>query len=293
VIRRRLLFLAGATVALALAAVGGYVGLERSKPLPEDASGTLVFVSDRDGQDALYVRRLPRGEVRRLAATGETVRDIALSPDGSRLAFTMGGRLGLLPMPRGEIRMLTLGVDAHDAQPSWSPDGRRLVVSSRVGDTRSADLVLLDLETPDGPPARTRLTDTRGLDETSPRFAPDGAHVVFVREEAVFRMSLADGRAQRLTLGLRKYHGPRFLPSGRLLVLWNEGKRYGFEAMDQDGKNKEALHEGTLVFDLAFRPQDAFKPKKRELHLLDARGRFVAVLERSIRSESHSPEWGR
>jgi Tol biopolymer transport system component len=310
--RGRLFFLAGAAGAVLALGLAAYLVMARRDPLPSDATGTLVFVSDRDGQDALYVRRLPEGEARRLTVTGEPVRDVALAPDGSRLAFTMGGRIGLLPLPRGEVRLITLGVAERDAQPSWSPDGTRLVVSSRVGDARSADLVILDLEAPGGTPARTPVTDTRGLDETSPCFAPDGSHLVFVREDAVFRLSLSDGRAQRLTLGLRKYHGPRFLPGGRLLVLWSEGKRFGFEAMDLDGRNQEPLHEGTasygsvapspdgrylaatFVFDLAFRPADALRLKKaREVHLLDARGRFVGVLERAVRSESHSPQWGR
>jgi Tol biopolymer transport system component len=272
--------------------------------------GSLVFVSDREGQDALYLRHLPRGEPRRLVVTGEPVREPALSPDGSRLAFVMGGRIGLVSLPKGELRFVTLGVDHQDAQPSWRPDGRALVVSSRIRGRDAADLVLLDLDTADGKPARTPLTDTRGLDETSPRFSPDGRYVVFVREDGVFRIALADGRAHRLTSGFRRFREPRFLPSGRLLVLWSEGKVYGFETMDIDGRNREALSEGTafyrsaapspdgrylaatFTFDLGFSPRDAFR-KLEEVHLLDARGRFVAVIDRSSRHASHSPEWGR
>jgi Tol biopolymer transport system component len=293
-----------------LAGVAAYFLADRPMPLPADLTGSLWFVSDRDGQDALYVRRLPRGEPRRLVVTGEPVRDPALSPDGTRLAFAMGGRVGLVSLPRGEIRFVTLGVDHQDAQPSWRPDGQALVVSSRVRGRDVADLVVLDLDTPDGKPARTLLTDTRGLDETSPRFSPDGRHVVFVREDGVFRIALADGRAHRLTSGIRKFREPRFLPSGRLLVLWSEGKVYGFDTMDLDGKNRVTLSQGTacyrsiapspdgrylaasFLFDLAFNPRDAFR-KLEEVHLLDAQGRFVAVVERSSRYASRSPEWGR
>jgi len=284
----------------------------RGAPLPADLEGFLVFVSDRDGQDALFVRRLPRGDTRRLAVTGETAREPALSPNDARLAFAMGGRIGLLSLIRGEVRVLTLGIDHRDAEPAFRPDGRALVVSSRERGAAASDLVLLELETADGKPVRTPLTSTRGLDETSPCFSPDGTHVVFVREDGVFRISLADGRIQRLTHGFRKFRKPRFLPSGRLLVLWSEEKRFGIDVMDADGRNGETLSEGTayyrtitaspdgrylaatVTYDLAFRPQDAFRPKKtEEIHLLDARGRFVTVLERSSRYSSHSPEWGR
>ena len=307
---RRRLFGLGVLAAGLAAGLAAYLLLDRETPLPADAAGSLLFVSDREGQDALYIRRLPRGEPRRLVVTGEPVREPALSPDGSRLAFAMAGRIGLVSLPRGEIRFVTLGVDHQDAQPAWRPDGQALVVSSRLRGKDTADLVLLDLQTQDGKPERTLLTDTRGLDETSPRFSPDGRYVVFLREDGVFRIALADGRAHRLTSGFRKFREPRFLPSGRLLVLWAEGKVYGFDTMEIDGKNRETLSQGTafyrsiapspdgrylaatFTFDLAFSPRDAFR-KLEEVHLLDARGRFLAVVERSSRYASHSPEWGR
>jgi len=310
-VTRRKLFGLGFLLAGVLATgLAGFFLVDRPAPLPADVAGSLLFVSDREGLDALYLRHLPKGAVRRLLVTGEAVRDPAASADGSRLAFSMGGRIGLVPLPRGEVRFVTLGVDQHDGQPSWRPDGQALVVSSRARGADTADLVLLELDPKDGKPTRTLLTDTRGLDETSPRFAPDGRHVVFVREDGVFRIALADGRAHRLTSGFRKFREPRFLPSGRLLVLWTEGKVYGFDVMDEDGKNRETLSQGTVfyrslapspdgrylaatfTFDLAFRPQDAFKPRKtEEVHLLDARGRLVAVLEGSARYGNHSPEW--
>jgi Tol biopolymer transport system component len=307
VTRRRLFGLAG-TGALVLVLVGALLLLhDRPPPLPPDLSGTLYFVSDREGMDALFSRHLPGGDAHRLTVTGEAVTDPALSPDGSRLAFAMGGRIGLLPVPRGTVRFATLGVDHRDAQPAWRPDGRALVVSSREQGRDAADLALLDLGTEDGRTMRAPLTRTRGLDETSPCFSPDARHVVFVREDGIFRLSLADGRTQRLTAGFRRYHGPRFLPSGRLLALWTEGKSYGFEAMDGDGKNRETLGEGTVfyrsfapspdgrylaatfAFDLAFRPRDALRKKAGEVRLLDARGRYLTVLERP----GHSPVFGR
>jgi Tol biopolymer transport system component len=308
--RRRLVAL-GAVVFLLIGALALVLD-RRGAPLPTDLGGFLVFVSDREGQDALFVRRLPRGDTRRLTVIGEAVRDPALSPNDARLAFAMGGRIGLLSLIRGDVQFVTLGIDHRDAEPSFRPDGRALVMSSRERGAASGDLVLLELDTVDGKPVRRPLTSTRGLDETSPCFSPDGAHVVFVREDAVFRISLADGRTQRLTHGFRRFRKPRFLPSGRLLVLWSEEKRFGLDAMDVDGRNGETLSEGTayyrsitaspdgrylaatLTYDLAFRPQDAFRPRKtEEIHLLDERGRFVAVLDRSSRHSSHSPEWGR
>lgn len=280
-------------------------------PLPPHLKGLLVFVSDRSGVDSLYARRLPRGEDRRLTATPEPVREPALSPDGSRVAFVMGGRIGLAGVATGDVRILTLGVDWRDASPSWRPDGKALVVSTRRSAGSNAGLHLIDLEGPEGV-ARHPLTQTRGLDDTSPVFSPDGESVVFVREDNLFRVGLADGRTARLTGGFRKYRCPRFIPSGRIVCLWSQEKVYGFEVMDADGRNRETLAQGpvfyrtiapspdalylaaTFTFDLGFRPTQALRLRQtEEVRLLDARGAPVATLERSWRWSSHSPEWGK
>jgi Tol biopolymer transport system component len=284
--------------------------------LPGDVAGAVVFVSDRSGTEALWIRRLPRGQPRPLTTTSEAVREPALSPDGRQVAFAMGGRIGLVSVATGEVRVLTLGVDWQDAAPAWRGDGRALVVTARRPDAQNADLHILDLEPleagREGRPERRPLTETRGLDEASPVFAPDGGAVVFVREDGLFRVSLADGRTVRLTGGLRKFRQPHFLPSGRLLCLWDEEKRHGLDVMDADGKNREAVWQGTVyyrtiaaspdgrhlaatfTFDLRFHPKDALKLRQtEEVRLLDARGGLVAVLERSGRYTNHSPDWGR
>ncbi len=298
---------------LVLLLLGGLVVLRSpSVPLPSDLAGTLVFVSDRSGVESLYLRRLPRGQDRRLTTTSEPVREPALSPDGTRVAFSMGGRIGLVSLASEDVRVLTLGVDWRDASPSWRPDGKTLVVSSRRSDGASAGLHLLDLDSPDEGVARHPLTQTRGLDDQTPVFAPDGLSVVFVREENLFRASLADGRTARLTGSFRRYRHPRFMPSGRMVALWSQDKQYGIDVMDADGRSRETLTEGpvfyrtiapssdgrylaaTFTFDLGFHPTDAFRPRKtEELHLLDVQGRALGALERSWRYANHSPDWGR
>jgi Tol biopolymer transport system component len=267
-------------------------------------------VSDRDGLDSLYLRRLPRGEEWRVTVSAEPVREPALSPDRQQVAFAMGGRIGVVSLATGAMRILTLGVDWQDSSPAWRPRGGGLVVSTRRGGGGNAELHLLDLEGSEV--VRHPLTQTRGLDDTSPVFSPDGSFVVFVREDNLFRVSLADGRTSRLTGGFKKSRAPRFLPSGRLVCLWAEGKRYGIDVLDADGKNRETLAQttvyyrtivpspdgrflaATFTFDLAFHPSESLKLRKtEEVHLLDARGSFLRRLEWSWRYGNHSPDWSR
>jgi Tol biopolymer transport system component len=135
--------------------------------------------------------------------------------------------------------------------------------------------------------------------------------VVFVREGHLFRADLADGRLRRLTGGFRNERAPRFLPDGRLVCAWSEGKSHGIDVLDTDGGGRRTLLEGGVVYrtlapspdgrflaatfshDLAFRPLRALLPRQtEELRLLGVDGRELATLEGSLWHTSHSPDWG-
>ncbi len=301
-----------ATLTLLVPLLGlGWLALRPAPPLPPGLGGAIVFVSDRDGIPALYWRRLPRDRERRLTFGSEAVGEPAVSPDGTRVAFSMNGRIGVVAVASGEVAVLTLGVDWKDAQPAWLPDGRRLVVSARRRVGEPAALHFLD-PAADGTVGRNPLTQPRAGDDTSPTASPDGAFVVFVREEHLMRVDLADGRVRRLTGGFKRERSPRFLPGGRVVCAWSADKKHGIDVIDAEGKGRETLAEGgafhrtvapspdgrflvaTLTWDAGFRPLDALLgAHEEEVVLLDASGRRIARLEASPRHANHSPDWGR
>jgi Tol biopolymer transport system component len=117
---------------------------------------------------------------------------------------------------------------------------------------------------------------------------------------------------RRLTGGFKRERSPRFLPSGRIVCAWSEGKRHGLDVIDAEGKTRETLAEGgafyrtiapspdgrflaaTLTWDAGIRPLDALLGSQREeVRLLDAGGREIGRLEASRRHANHSPDWGR
>jgi Tol biopolymer transport system component len=303
----------GVLAVAALTALGGgaWLLLRPPSPPPPGLEGAIVFVSDRGGTPALYWRRLPRDRERRLTFGSEAVGEPAVSPDGTRVAFSMNGRIGVVAVASGDVRILTLGVDWRDAQPAWLPDGRRLVVSARRRAGTPASLHLLD-PSPDGAVGRHPLTQPRAGDDLQPVASPDGAFLVFLRESHLMRVDLADGRVRRLTGGLKRERSPRLLPSGRVACAWSEGKRHGIDLVDVEGKSRETLVEGgafyrtiapspdgryfaaTLTFDAGIHPLSALVGgQKEDVRLLDAAGLEVARLETSWRHANHSPDWGR
>jgi Tol biopolymer transport system component len=302
----------GLAFVLLVAGGAAFLLLRGAPAIPADVSGAFVYVSDRDGLDALYERRLPHGDDRRLTFLNEPIRDPAVSPDSTRVAFSVGGRIGVLSRHGGDVRFLSLGVDWLDSFPSWRPDGRALLVRARRPNAANGDIHLL-LASPDPGSAKAErqpLTLTPGLDETSPVFGPQGSFIVFVREDNLFRMDLSDGSTRRITGGFRIMREAHFLPSGRLLASWSELKQFGLDAMDADGKNRETLSEtstcyrtfapspdgrfllATYRYDLGFHPIEALRPRQtEEVHLLDVAGRPLARVVRSWRYTCHSPSW--
>jgi dipeptidyl aminopeptidase/acylaminoacyl peptidase len=131
-------------------------------------------------------------EILQSLTRGRNVSQVAVSPDGKRLAWIEGARGG------GEIRMAPLDdlkkservtaaskSDEHcrESEIAWEPDSKALAFfSDCVAPGDQTDLYLSRL---DGSPAR-RLTELKGY-ESSPAFSPDGTKVAFLYVEGATR----------------------------------------------------------------------------------------------------------
>lgn len=99
------------------------------------------------------------------------VRDVKLSPEGSKIAFVYKGAIYSVPVSGGKAVRLTNG-EFYDSTPVWSPDGTKIAFSSdRNG---GADIYVMNS---DGSEPR-RLT-WNSASETPEAFTPDGKEIIF------------------------------------------------------------------------------------------------------------------
>ena len=102
-----------------------------------------------------------------------TTPDVAVSPDGEWLIFTMLGHLFHLPVEGGPAEQLTFG-PYYDTDPVFSPDGNRVAfVSDRDGS--EGNVFVVDLSTG----AITQVT--REPWAARPTWTPDGRGIVYLR----------------------------------------------------------------------------------------------------------------
>lgn len=116
---------------------------------------------------------LPQTQARYRKATS-FIRNAHLSPNGARAVFEARGEILTVPAKKGSIRNLTGTPAAHERDPAWSPDGKRIAYFS---DT-SGEYQLF-------------LRDQAGLEEPevidlgdatfyhAPRWSPDGRKILF------------------------------------------------------------------------------------------------------------------
>ncbi len=181
------------------------------------ATGSLAFVSDRDGNDEIYLLDIDRDFLYRVTDNPFGDRYPTWSPDGRYIAFQSDrdGNYEIYVMNANgnNVRRLTEN-SADDLQPSWSPDGARIVfISSRNG---GGELFVMDT---DGSSVR-QLTDNFAWDG-NPTWLPDG-RIGFdstrSRSSEIFVMDASGDHVEQLTDN----------PAGDVEAAWSRDGRFVF-----------------------------------------------------------------
>ena len=162
--------------------------------------------------------------VERVRATN-AFSDLALSPDGRKIAFVSRGEIFAAGARDGGDAARVTFTPAIESTPVWSPDSRRLVyVSTRDGEPR---LYLYDFTT------GTERPLSAGGGDRGPAFSPDGTKVAFLRNRRDLRVvEIRDNGApveKSLAQGLfgdsLRTDGPVWSPDGRWLAVLGVGEK--------------------------------------------------------------------
>ncbi len=155
-------------------------GLEQVTSDPESLSadhpawspgGTSIAFSktDSEGYPEVFVQELSSGDVR-LVSEGRLAWSPSWSPDGRWIAcIGRGGNLWVMAVDGGEARQLTFGDEFWDEEPSWSPDGTRIVFARVANEDSGMNYDLYVIPAEGG--AAELITDHPNLD-MAPWWAP-------------------------------------------------------------------------------------------------------------------------
>jgi serine/threonine-protein kinase len=139
------------------------------------ADGTLVYLPANSLHEERSVVAVDRsGVARPLTDSRRPYEDMALSPDGRRLALTIEGpswNIWILELARGALTRLTLEHDNRD--PRWTHDGKRVV----YGSFRNGRYGLYS-KPADGSGPEEQLT-TSGYSHSPESWSPDGRVLAF------------------------------------------------------------------------------------------------------------------
>ncbi len=143
------------------------------------------FAFYRDG--SLWVANTNRRGVRKLADADFSGAAPSWSKRGL-IAFDRGGSIWVLSPKSGKERRIGSG-----SQPSWSPDGRRLLYVSVPRSGVANDIFVIRANRS----GRKRLTATRKVNETQPAWSPGGRWIAFTGKKGVYAMR-SNGKKVRL-----------------------------------------------------------------------------------------------
>ncbi len=170
-------------------------------------------------------RGVPAGPSVDHLALGNQIQELAVSPDGKKVAFVVHGEVFAASSKDGGDAMRVTSTPANESHLVWAPDSRRLVYES----DRDAVVHLFTYDFKSN--TETQLT-REPQDDLWPRFSPDGKSLAFERGLRELRVLNIDGGRDRVVA--RGYLADR-LDGGQPLAWSPDGRWIAYFATGPKG----------------------------------------------------------
>jgi len=204
-----------------------------------------LIVSDQDGFNEHTIME-----------SKDPIMSPAWSPDSRQLAYVSfeGNKSSIFVQTlRTGNRFKVSSKPGINGAPSFSPDGRKLVVTLG-GVDGNLDIHVLDINSR----RTTRLTTHRAID-TEGTWSPDGRHIYFTSDRSggpqVYRVSANGGTPERVTFEGSYNARPRLSPDGkRLAVVHNDRGNFRIAVMNLERRDLLVLSTGRQDESPSFAP---------------------------------------
>ena len=190
----------------------------------------IYFVSDRSGHKEIWSMD-PDGSNQKQITSFKSISIMpAVSPDGSKIAFTSFARgnpaIFILSTETGRRLSFYNQVASLNATPDFTPDGKQILYASSA--SGYAQIYVANL---DGSSLK-RISSSRAI-EVEPKVNPKtGGDIVFVSgrtgPQQIFRMNFDGTGVERLTNGQGEASNPSWNPDGQHIAFsWTRGYATG------------------------------------------------------------------
>jgi len=138
----------------------------------------MAFITDRSGEPEIWVRSLGGGWERPILRKHDFPNasqqpfdffNVALSPDGERVACNLPGKQWVAPVSGGRASPATVGDDVATAVPSWSPDSSSITYLAFSGGSPHVAVARIGNQEP-----HFLVPGTAGQCASAPVWSPDG-----------------------------------------------------------------------------------------------------------------------
>lgn len=181
------------------------------------AGDKIVYVSNKDGDDELYLYDLPTGKTEQLTSNGYQDYAPSFSPDGREIAYVSDmdqtWEIYKINVAQKKITRLTSN-QFWDGFPDYTPDGGWIVFSSKR--RGSEDIYIMRSNGMEG-----KVLYATDADETDPHLVGDSLYFRSNRdgEWEIYRLTLKNRLLMRITNNRVMDWNPRISPDGRRLIL--------------------------------------------------------------------------